>query len=182
MLILAITGKAQAGKDTSAELIKASLEDEGKNVLITHYADILKFMCTNYFDWDGKKDKKGRSLLQHVGTDIVRKKEPDYWVNYMKSVLGLFHEQWDVVIIPDVRFPNEIEGIRDDRWSVFTVRVVRPGYDNGLTEEQKAHESECALDNYECNYDIKNDGSLELLKANTDKLIRVLKIVKKIEV
>jgi hypothetical protein len=179
MLILTVSGKARAGKDTTSELLKEILEKDGKKVLVTHYADILKFMCKNYFGWDGNKDEKGRSLLQHVGTDIVRKKDPDFWVKYMKSVLNIFDGEWDVVIIADVRFPNEIELLKED-YNVFSVNVVRPNFDNGLTDEQKQHPSECSLDGYIFNYDLVNDGSLDVLKCDAAKLVRILKIARRV--
>ena len=71
MRIIAISGHAQNGKDTTANIIKKHLEERGDKVLIVHYADLLKFICTKYFDWDGQKDEKGRHLLQYIGTDII---------------------------------------------------------------------------------------------------------------
>lgn len=53
--IICISGKAQNGKDTSAAIFKVELEKLGKKVLVAHYADYLKFICTNYFMWNGKK-------------------------------------------------------------------------------------------------------------------------------
>lgn len=176
MLVITISGQAQHGKDTTARILKRRLEEEDKKVLITHYADVLKFICSNYFGWNGKKDEVGRCLLQRVGTDIVRTKDPDYWVNFMKSILSFFPDEWDVVIIPDTRFPNEILSMKES-FDVFSVHVDRGAYENGLTEEQKNHPSERALDGYEFNYDIRNDADIYHLDEEVQKLIRVLKIV-----
>ena len=57
MKVCCISAKAQHGKDTAAGLLKEHLESVGQKVLITHYADLVKFVCTNYFGWDGKKDE-----------------------------------------------------------------------------------------------------------------------------
>ena len=108
MKVILISGKAQHGKDTSAIFMKEALELEGRRVLIAHYGDLVKFICEKYFGWDGKKDEKGRSLLQYVGTDVVRKQKPDFWVNFVCEVLEMFSDQWDRVIIPDCRFPNTV--------------------------------------------------------------------------
>ena len=87
MKILAISGHAQNGKDTVAGLLRDALKDDGNRVLVAHYADLLKYMCRTFFDWDGNKDEKGRYILQYVGTDIIRKQAPDFWVDFVSSVL-----------------------------------------------------------------------------------------------
>ena len=171
MKVIVISGHAQHGKDTTAGFIKEILEEEGDVVLITHYADLLKYICKAYFGWDGKKDEAGRKLLQFVGTDIVRKKYPDFWVDFMLIVLKLFENQWDYVLIPDTRFPNEIDDIFTyfDGWHL---RVERPGFASPLTPEQQKHPSETALDNVKPDYTICNDGTLEDLRATVKTTLK----------
>ena len=140
MKIITISGHAQNGKDFCANLIKQKLESRGNKVLITHYADLLKYICKTFFNWDGRKNTEGRTLLQYVGTDVIRKKNPDYWVNFIIGIFNLFPDEWDYVLIPDTRFPNE-NNLMKEYFDVTTVRVTRPNYDNGLTEEQQNHES-----------------------------------------
>ena len=72
MKICCISAKAQHGKDTAAKLIKERLEYKGQRVLITHYADLLKFICVKFFGWNEVKDEAGRTLLQYIGTEIMR--------------------------------------------------------------------------------------------------------------
>jgi hypothetical protein len=109
MKLILISAKLQHGKDTTAELLKTELENKGNRVLIAHYADLLKHICRTFFEWDGNKDEKGRTILQYVGTDIIRHQCEDYWVNFMMDLLFMFREEWDYVLIPDTRFVNEIE-------------------------------------------------------------------------
>ena len=59
MKVICISGKAQHGKDTTAAILKELLEADGKSVKIAHFADLLKFICKTYFDWDGQKDERG---------------------------------------------------------------------------------------------------------------------------
>ena len=170
MKILCISGKARHGKDFTAENLAEDLRILGKKVLITHNADLLKFMCKNLFGWNGEKDEKGRHILQYVGTDVVRKKTPDFWVDFLISVFNLFPDEWDYVIIPDCRFPNEIEKLKESGFDVTHIRVERVNFtvgilghinipfDNGLTEEAKSHISETALDNYPADICITNNG------------------------
>lgn len=164
MKVIAISGKAQAGKDTTANILKEILEANKYRVLIIHYADLLKFICKQFFGWDGNKDEYGRHLLQYIGTDVVRVRQPDFWVDTLISILKLFPDEWDYVLIPDCRFPNEIDQIRYPVFDTTHLRIVRPNYDNHLTQEQKEHPSETALDNTEADYYIMNDGTIEDLK------------------
>lgn len=173
MKVLCISGKAQHGKDTTANYLYNELKDEGYKVMITHNADLLKFICKNMFGWDGKKDETGRHLLQYVGTDIIRKQKPDYWVDFIISILELFPNEWDYVLIPDCRFPNEISRLKENGFDTIHIRVVRPNFDNGLTEEAKNHISETALDDVAYDYCLENCGSKNY-KNNITKLIESL--------
>lgn len=150
------SGLARAGKDTSAEIIKENLKAKGYKVLITHYADLLKFICKNIFGWNGEKDEKGRTLLQYVGTDCVRVQDPDYWVDFVANLITMFPDRYDFVIVPDTRFPNEIDRIADAGFPATHVRIIRPDFENQLTEGQKNHPSENALNDIVPDFVIKN--------------------------
>lgn len=173
MKILCISGKAQHGKDTTANYLYNELKDKGYKVMITHYADLLKFICSNMFGWDGKKNEKGRHLLQYVGTDIIRKQKPDYWVDFIISILELFPNEWEYVLIPDCRFPNEISRLKESGFDTIHIRVVRPNFDNGLTEEAKNHVSETALDDVEYDFCLENCGNKNY-KNNIKELVEKL--------
>lgn len=164
MKVLLISGKARNGKDTAAKMIQRRLKLDNYKVLIIHYADLLKHICRSYFGWDGVKDKAGREMLQYVGTDVIRKRNPNLWVNFVALMLQYFHENWDYVIIPDCRFPNEISKIIDSGFEAVHLRVVRGNFENPLPEEQQLHPSETALDDVAPDYYIKNDGTLEDLE------------------
>ena len=159
-----ISGSAQHGKDTTASFMKEELERAGYTVLITHYADLLKYICKQYFDWNGEKDEDGRTLLQYVGTDIIRRNDPDFWVNFIISMLKFFGDRWDYVLIPDTRFPNEIIGLRSAGFQVVHIQVVRSGFEDSLTDEQREHVSETALSNVKPTFCFYNDGGLSDLQ------------------
>jgi hypothetical protein len=161
--VICISGKAQHGKDTSASIIKEKLKANGYKVLITHYSDILKHVCRSFFNWDGNKDEKGRWLLQYVGTDMVRAKRPDFWVDFMVDVLNLFYGSWDYVLIPDCRFPNELQRIKSAGFDMFHLRIIREPFQSPLTPEQQKHPSETALDDVAADRYIHNSGSIEAL-------------------
>ena len=170
--IFAVSGKAQHGKDTFANILYEELTNKGHRVLLTHYADLLKFICKSLFNWNGEKDEKGRQILQYVGTDIVRKERPNYWVEFVIDMIDLFGESWDYVIIPDTRFPNEIDMLKEKYDKVEHIRVVRPNFTSTLTEEQLKHPSEIALDNVIPDITIFNQGTMEELKELVNNYIK----------
>ena len=173
MRIVLISGKARSGKDVTAKIIKEYLLKAGKRVLIIHYADFLKEFCRINYGYRGIKDAADRYILQHVGTDIVRKNNPDTWVNIMVELLKGVRTEFDFVLIPDVRFENEIDVIKRNFDDVFCLDIVRDNFDNGLTTSQKLHPSEMGLP--ECDFDkiIYNDGDLlDLKKSVVDVVSR----------
>ena len=65
-------------------------------------------------------------------------------------------EQYQQVVIPDVRFPNEADAIKELGGIIW--RINRHGL-NGINE----HRSEHAMDSQMVDHVIYNDGSLEEL-------------------
>ena len=156
MKVIAISGHAQNGKDTLAGMLKEEYELRRKRVLVTHYADLVKYVCRSFFDWDGQKDEKGRHLLQYVGTDVVRSQNPDYWVDFIIDMLKFFDGLWDYVIIPDTRFPNELSRLKEEGFDVLHLKVIRPNFISPLTPEQQKHPSETSLDNIQGDITVRN--------------------------
>lgn len=168
MKIICISGKAGSGKDTAANFLKESLEADFKKVIITHYADLLKFIAEKYFEWDGNKDEVGRSLLQNLGTGSFRKRDPDFWIKFIARILDLFPDNWDYVIIADARYPNEMYYWKEHGYDCVTVKITAEfgqdgdwGKSHGLTEVQKQHSSEALVDGLEADFEINNDGTLQ---------------------
>lgn len=169
--IFLISGKARHGKDTVAEYIRDYYKD--KDVINNSYAYYMKDYAKRITGWDGSDDNKPREFLQQFGTNLVRNQIDEYFFNNrMIEDLKVFDYFFDVVTISDGRLPSEIDMIRDNFDNVFVVRVNRPDFDNGLTEEQKKHRTEVALDDYK-NYDyvISNDGTLEELEKKVREMV-----------
>lgn len=173
MKIIVISAKAQHGKDTTAEMFKEIAESQGKKVLITHYADYLKYICKSWFGWNGEKDDEGRTILQKVGTDLARNNHPDILVNVIVESLWAFGEEYDYVLIPDCRFPNEID-VMEDNFDTISLRVTRTDFESDLTDEQKNHISETALDDHKFDYRIDTISNLDYLEREVVDLYYVL--------
>ena len=107
--VIGIWGLQGVGKTALANAIAAKCE--GSEVL--PLAEPLKRLAKEYFGWDGVKDARGRALLQHLGTDTGRAFDPEIWVRKWEQAAGaaLFMGV-KLILVDDVRFPNEVEAIR----------------------------------------------------------------------
>ena len=122
-----------------------------------------------YLGWNGEKDEYGRSLLQYAGTDVVRAQNENYWVQFVGDMLTFFKDKWDYVLIPDCRFPNEVNYLREVGFNTIHIRIIRDGFISPLTEQQQNHPSETALDNVQADTYFHNDGTLSDLR---EKVVR----------
>ena len=169
--IFLITGKARSGKDTVAKLIRDYYKD--LDVINDLFAYYIKDYAKRITGWDGSEETKPREFLQQFGTGLVRNKiDEHFFTNRMIEDLKIFNYFYDVVTISDGRLISEIEMIRENFDNVFVIRVNRPNFDNGLTDEQKNHPTEIALDNYtKYDYVVENDGSAEELETKVREMV-----------
>ena len=185
MKCIIISGKAGSGKDMTAHFMREKLEEKGKRVITIHYGDAVKWVIKDYFNWSGNKDEEGRKLLQTIGTDVVRAKHPDFWVKVVADLLSAFEaaDLFDIALIPDARFENEINVVIDSLPDSITVRIERanedgtPWVNTTLTEEQRKHPSETSLDKYSFDYIIHNDEGLETLKESAISVLADAEII-----
>ncbi len=170
MKIIMICGKARSGKDTLADyLIKELQNKKTCRIQISQY---IKYYAMKYFGWDGKDETKPRDLFNKLGTEIIRNKiDPNFHINRLIEDLEVLSYFYDTFIISDVRFPVEIEKVKEKYSNVYTIKVQRDS--NELTESQKKEISETALDNYtDYDYFIDNNGTLEELESKAKDLLK----------
>ncbi len=155
MNIIAFSGKKQSGKTTAVDDIMLLVTAMGIQVVALNFADKLKEIVLDLFipqewEWgiDELNDNKTKKLpmgmdvrgcLQWFGTDVCRAKYPDIWVNAVNKKLNWIKGNYaeDVVIlVGDVRFPNEVRAVQEGG---HVIRLLRNPHND-------QHESETALD------------------------------------
>lgn len=164
MDIITVSGKARSGKNTFADMLKEEIEQCGFNVAIMAYADYLKLICEKFYGWDGKKNELGRSILQQIGTDKIRKSNPDFWVSIVSQTIQILKQDFQYFIIADTRFPNEIQYLKQQNYNVLSIYIDRPDLISELNNKQLQHASETSLSPKDCDLYIINDKLENLRK------------------
>ncbi len=173
MKIFLIGGKANSGKDSTADGITKYYREKGKDVVNIQIAYYIKMYAKQIAKWDGDNETKPRQLLQDLGTELIRKQIDEYF--FIKRILqdiDIYSRYFDVITISDGRLPEEFEEITKAYPETVTVHVTRPGYVSHLTKGQKAHLTETLVDDINYEYEIVNDGTLEDLEEKAFKLCR----------
>ena len=162
MITLCISGKATSGKTTAAQIICEEFLAES-----FAFGDGVKRVALE-LGWGGKKDARGRKLLQDIGR-VGREYNKDLWVNKsIQEAKSLAPWSTDAIcIFSDCRYPNEIAQVKQEMYNVITMRVERDGV------KLLKDDSETSLDNYG-SWDIvvENNGSLEEFRS---KIVEVIK-------
>ena len=143
-------------KQLLQKILKAKLEEQNQRVLLINYGDFIKFIAKEYYGWNGEKDESGRALLQRIGTELGRDKVGvNIWVDMTINTVQLSFNEYDYAIVADCRFPNEYDRWTEKNFEILKVNMLRPNHENKLTEEQRLHASEIALDDYGFDYIIE---------------------------
>lgn len=169
-----LCGKARNGKDTFAKFLEKYLIEHDRRVCNIELMRTLKGYVKDYFDWDGSEESKPRELLQKFGTEIIREKlnKPYFHIDRLCEDIEILATYFDTFIVDDVRFPLEIETLRERFSDITVIHISRDNVVNNMTDEENMHISETALDGYD-NYDykIKNNSTLEDLENKAKEII-----------
>ena len=205
-MIIGFVGLIGSGKDTCADI----LVSEGGFKRVS-FATTLKDAVSAVFGWDREAlegnteesrawreevdewwaEKLGmpkltpRWVLQYWGTDVLRKGfHDDIWIASLESKLLQMKQD---AVISDVRFPNEIESIKNAGGKIIWVKrgPLPLWYDHAIEANQgdilginalktlKVHSSEWAWVGTEFDDEITNDGTLEDLYKQVENTLKV---------
>ncbi len=104
-----------------------------------------------------------RELMQELG-DMGRRIQPDFWVRRVATRIAELPAGDSVIVITDVRYPNEADWIRANGGAI--VAIERDG-----TPEVRAHSSEEHFDELQPEHRISNNGTTAELEAKLAALL-----------
>lgn len=187
MIILGVGHKSNQGKDAFCQFLLTYLRQQtrGLRIVKAGFADQLKQIFYQLYSWTGIKtpgeyesNRKLRTeIIPYFGTDIVaqwidfgnhlRKYDGPVWINALMKGSGA-----DVLILSDVRFPNEAKAVLDHKG--ILLKIDRPGF------EGRDSVSDKALDDFtDWTGTVLNDGNLTILMKTAEQF--GLDIIKRLE-
>lgn len=170
--LIGLSGKIGSGKDTLASMIR----DIEPKYYITSFANNLKRVVgiITGTSLENNTSRKGKSIIpegfdetlgrfqQIIGEEMKKIISPDVWIKSVEN------NRMPYKIISDVRFPDEVDYIKKSGGLV--IRIVRDG---SLVDDGRArdHISETALDDYDFEYVINNNGTFDDLRNSARKIL-----------
>lgn len=209
-MIIGVVGFIGSGKGTVADILvnkkgftKISFADSVKDAtaaifgwprgLLEGDTDESREFREKKDEWWSEKTGKHitpRNMLQLMGTEAGRDViHPDVWVLSVERKIGMYKN----VVIPDVRFPNEMNFIQsmggfvvrvkrgeDPEWYATALRAnMDKDCDNSvrcqdlMVDHYKIHYSEWAWIGHPTDYQLDNVGPLSSLEGDIEHMIKV---------
>ena len=175
-MLVGICGKSGSGKDTIADYLvyrnsfyKIALADPVRRII----KDVFVLSDHEIYDrcareqpllqWD---DWSVRKLLQTIATELFRNNiDKDVWVKSL--FLRIQSDPLTNYVIPDIRFKNELDYLKNKCSDFFSIKVKRNGFDGNVGI--KEHESESYDLETDCT--IENNGDFNSLYQKIDNLL-----------
>jgi 50S ribosomal subunit-associated GTPase HflX len=166
-MIIGLTGYAQSGKDTVANILvekygfeRIAFADPIRDMLFEmnpNYNDTLLQQAVTSQGWDEvKKNSIVRRMLQNLGVGARKVLGEDVWIIAALRKIDDVNKHY---VITDVRFENEAVIINQLNGKLW--RVIRPG-----VEAVNNHISEHEMNGYKVDGELHNGGTLEELKLS----------------
>ncbi len=159
--IIIINGTGGSGKDTFVSFCK-----EFVNILNVSAVDKVKEAAKILVGWNGEKDEKSRKLLADLKQLSI--KYNDAPTKYIKSMADEFQNSDKDVMFIHIREAEEIEKSKA-LLNAKTLLLTNP-----RVELISSNDSDSKVNEYNYDYYIINDGSLDDLKAKAEDFIKKL--------
>lgn len=218
--VFGFVGYAGSGKTTASEYLLDEAVKEGLRACRLSFAHALRTICMIAYPWVpreyfcGNKAQKetqipgmpegttGRKILQLIGTEAFRSINDETWTKLVEYQIKQSQERedMDVIVIDDVRFPNEHAMLK--RIGATTIRCNRAptsiyhfsepkflgafkpsdpilvgtppallDFEVHMTMVAPIHESEAHVASLPVDIDIDNNGTLDELTARVRSLL-----------
>lgn len=195
MYKIAISGKANSGKDTFCQLLSRKLTPIYDDSAIIAFADPIKEIGRQMFphishqkffgpsykrnsEITGAIDSKGnpltiRTLLQEIG-EGSKKYNPKIWINcFDKALQKAEKSNKKLVIASDLRFVDEFNYLKEKDFIV--IRIIR---NSNSTISHVSETQQDQIKNDEFDLVVQNNGTLKDLENTVYKITDLLKLIK----
>lgn len=179
-LQIALTGKLRSGKDVVANYLM-----EYYGFAKFAFGNALKRYAHEIFgDFNGKP----RKLYQTFG-QLMRQIDSDIWVKKCFEEIERYRKQANLIgmdvllVITDLRQPNEYEKCKREGFKIIRVncdddirlkRAIQQG--DIFNEEDFYHETETYISQFDVDFEIWNNSTLDVLYKQVDTIMKQLNI------
>jgi hypothetical protein len=138
--LIAFGNRKNVGKDTAARFLCSHLRllIKGSNIQVCGFADKIKDMTFELYKWAGLKPKEyyeTRPMEKDIPLPLIGRSPREIWINF-GTLVGreIYFDTWvdhlfhnttcELIIIKDLRFPNEAERIK--KHGGMVIKINRP--------------------------------------------------------
>lgn len=158
-MIFVINGKPGCGKDTFANMCVDLLPGKVLNISTVDY---VKAVATT-LGWSGVKTPENRKFLSDLKKVLTEWED----IPYKKVCDQIFMHPKAQVVFIHCREPEEIQKFVD-RIGAYTLLIQRPT----VISEHQINDSDNNVDNYNYDFTINNNGSIDDLKEQAREFLR----------
>lgn len=176
MYKIAVSGKANSGKNTVSNLISSELFNTFGKAECVAFADPIKKMVEIAFPYLPKEYLYGssdlrwnnipgafkngapltvRQLLIDLGNDFGKVYNKDIWIQNLDSYINNYLSNSNI-IVTDLRFRNEFDYLKNNNYCI--IRIIR---NNLILSTDESEVNQDTIKNSEFDYIIHNNGSLD---------------------
>lgn len=182
--IIAFGYKKGSGKDTCGKFLNTFLKLEAPDLKIKQisFASKLKDISYQLYGWGGLKRGiyyETHRNMKEIMLPQLKLSPRDIWIQLGNKMREIYENSWidyalhsikaDILIVSDLRFPNEGEAILENDGIV--VKINRPNIPQGTDP------AEIMLDSWadhQWNHIIENNGTLQDLNNEIEKIAKKL--------
>jgi hypothetical protein len=154
-----INGAARSGKDTFIKLFEDLLNQKNSDykIISVSSVDYIKSIARLYFDWDDKKDEKGRQLLSDL-KDATTKYNNLSFFKVLESVNNFNDTHNNSISFIHWREPEEIDKLKDQLKNSHSILIRRNN------KEIYMNHADQNVENYNYDFIFDNNKSIDAFR------------------
>ncbi len=178
--IIGISGYARVGKDSFGKMLSQELSVEynkySKRLSLAYELKkdldtfLLKKFNISAFTENSEEKKFIRPLLICYGTTLMRKKDPDCWIDKLQKTIDINNSSDIISLVCDIRFENEADWIH--RNNGILINLERSGTEPA--DENENFNGPILKSKSDLNVDWEHVENLHSLKPKVKQILKTI--------
>ena len=180
--IIGVAGYARTGKDTFGSILIKELSEIGLSAKKLSLAFELKSDLDDFlkqkfgisaFTEDTNEKSFIRPLLICYGTDLMRKKDPEYWIKKLQKTVDLNANSGIISVVCDIRFLNEAVWLKKS--GGILAHLKRPGIHPADKNENDNDDTLREVSDFPINWESFTEDYINKSKPTIKKFINEIR-------